>query len=336
VASESLLIVNPASGAGAVGRRVDALVRRAESICGPVELAETDGPGDATRLACAGAERGVERILVAGGDGTTGEVVAGVLSAVRTDRPSLGILPLGSGCDFARTLGLPRDLDAALEIVAAGHARPIDAGRAELGDGRGGRVVRYFANEASAGLSGETVGRVAGLAARLGPRLGVAAGALRAVLGHAPFEAALELDDERIFEGPLSLVAVSNGCYFGAGMRVAPGARPDDGLLEVVVARGLARRELLANLPAFYLGLHGRHPRVSFHAARTLALWPASGGVPVEVDGEGGFALPLRVECLPSALRVFTPAATIPLKSGRALPVARPFATPVPLHRGRA
>ena len=314
----------------------DALVARVEATCGPAVVATTTAPGDATRLACTAVEQGFARILVAGGDGTTGEVVTGLLSATRLAHPSLGLLPVGSGCDLARSLGLPRDLDAALEVIAAGHLRPLDAGRVELLDARGGRQVRYFANELSAGLSGDTVKCARGLSKTLGPRIGFLLGAVSAVLTHQPFEASLEVDGERVYEGPISLLVVANGCYFGAGMRVAPDARVDDGLFEVVLARGLPRHEILRWLPAFYLGRHGRHPQVSFHAARSVALIPKAGDAVVEVDGEGGFALPLRITCLPGALRVHTPAATIPVTWRRPARIAPRIGAPLALRRERA
>lgn len=345
--SETLLILNPASGRGSAGRLAEALVARAEAYLGPLSVAQTLAPGEAVGLAADAAARGVERILVAGGDGTVGEVVTGLM---RSDgpvvegapdaatRPALGILPVGSGCDLARTLGLPRRIDAALEVIAAGHFRLLDVGRVESGGPDAERWVRHFANEVSAGLSGDTVRRVGRLSPRLGPRLGFLLGAVSAVLTHRPFEASVEVDGERIHEGPISLFAAANGCYFGAGMRVAPEASPDDGRLEVVLARGLSRPELLAHLPSFYVGRHGRHPQVSFHAARTVSLIPKAGEVGAEADGEGGLALPLRIECLPAALRVLTPAVTVPLAEGRVValrPVARMTAS-VALGRDRA
>ncbi len=344
--SQTLLILNPASGRGSAGRLAEALVARAEAHCGPLSVATTAGPGDATGLAAEAARRGVARILVAGGDGTVGEVVSGLMAAAgeaavgsagAACRPALGILPVGSGCDLARTLDLPRRIDAALEVIAAGHFRLLDVGRVESGGPGGERRVRYFANEVSAGLSSDTVRRVDRLSPRLGPRLGFLLGAVSAVLAHRPFEAVVEVDGERIHAGPISLFVAANGCYFGAGMRVAPEAAPDDGRLEVVLARGLSRPELLAHLPAFYVGRHGRHPEVSFHAARTVRLIPETDEATAELDGEGGLALPLRIECLPAALRVLTPAATVPLAKGRVVPL-RPAArliAPVALGRDR-
>lgn len=341
VSSQTLLILNPASGRGAAGRLADGLVARAEDCFGPLSVALTGAPGEAIALARAAADRRVARILVAGGDGTLGEVVTGLLTSsalTAAERPSLGLLPVGSGCDFARTLGLPRRIDAAFDVIEAGHVRLLDAGRVESGDAGDGRRARHFANEVSAGLSADTVERVGRHSGRLGPRLGFLFGAVSAVLTHRPFEASVEVDGERVHEGAISLLAVANGCYFGAGMRVAPNASPDDGRLEVVIARGLSRPEILANLPAFYLGRHARHPRVSFHSARSVRLIPKAGRAMAEVDGEGGLALPLHVECIPAAIRVFTSAVTIPITAARALPL-RPsprLAAPVGLWRDRA
>jgi diacylglycerol kinase family enzyme len=260
--------------------------------------------------------------------------VTGLLTSTAVtaaERPSLGLLPVGSGCDFARALGLPRRIDAALELIAAGHVLLLDAGRIESGAASRGGQVRYFANEVSAGLSGDTVERVGRFSTRLGPRLGFLLGAVSAVLAHEPFEASVEVDGELVHEGAISLFVAANGCYFGAGMCVAPDALLDDGRLEIVLVRGLSRPDILAHLPSFYLGRHGRHSLVSFHAARSVSLIPKAGHAAAEVDGEGGLSLPLRIESIPAALRVFTAAATIPITKGRALPLRAAARMPMPV-----
>jgi YegS/Rv2252/BmrU family lipid kinase len=324
VRSETLVILNPASAAGATGRRRREILHKVESVLGWVELESTAEPGDATRIAREAVARGVTRILVAGGDGTTSEIVSGLLEgdtslpissisesaaggANPSGRPTLGLLPLGSGWDLARSLDLPRDFDSSLEVIARGERRSIDAGRVEYRDTAGRPRSRFFVNEASTGLSGKTVEIVGRMAKRVGPRLGFIAGAVGAILSHRPIEAAVEIDGERVYEGPISMAVAANGCYFGAGMRVAPGARLDDGVLEIVLVRGLPVSRLLANLPLFYLGRHGRHPAVSFHSARSLQILPKKGSAPIDLDGESVGGLPLRVEVLPRALDVFAP-----------------------------
>lgn len=316
------MILNPASAAGATGRRRREVLQTIESVLGRVDLAVTSGPGDATRLAEEATERGVSRILVAGGDGTASEIVSGVLartistSALGRPRPTLGLLPLGSGWDLARSLALPRNLDAALALIQQGVRRRIDAGRLEYRDATGRPASRFFVNEASAGLSGATVQVVGRLAKRVGAKLGFAAGAIAVILSHRPAEVAIEVDGERIYEGPISLVVAANGCYFGAGMKVAPNARLDDGRLEIAIVRGLSVPRLLVNLPSLYLGRHGRHPSVSFHAARTVEVLPKDASVPIDLDGEAVGRLPMRAEVLPGALEVF--AGVVDSRDGRA------------------
>jgi YegS/Rv2252/BmrU family lipid kinase len=317
VQSDTLLILNPASAAGTTGRRQAALIGEVEARLGPVDVELTRRIGDGSRIAHAAARRGVRRILVGGGDGTLNEVVTGMMNAERDERastarssggtaaPVLGLLPLGSGWDFARTLGLPRELSAALELIEQGQTRGVDLGRVEFRDAEGAKQSRYFANEASAGLSGVTVRLVGNLSKRVGPRLGFILGAIGAILSHRPLDAAVEIDGLSVHEGALSMIVAANGCYFGAGMKVAPEAEVDDGELEVVVVRGLSLPRLLFNLPRLALGLHAGHPSVSFHSARSVSVMPKEVGAPIDLDGESVGTLPMYAEILPKALRVF-------------------------------
>ena len=308
---DTIVCLNPASAAGRTGRERRAIVAAIESKLGPVECVVTRAPGDAARIAAEACRDGITRLLVAGGDGTINEVATGLLGedAPPGPRPRLGLLPLGSGWDFARSLDLPRRLDAALDVIASGVVRRIDAGRAVVRTESGAPRERVFVNEASAGLSGDTIRIVGRFAKRVGARAGFALGAVAAILSHRALEAAVEVDGERIYEGPISLVVAANGCCFGAGMKVAPDARPDDGQLELVLVRGLSVPALLANLPSLFAGTHGRHPAVSFHAARTVSIEPKGRAMYADLDGESVGTLPLRAEVLPGALEVFAPAA---------------------------
>ncbi len=316
VPSKTLVILNPASAAGSTGRRRREVLHKVESVFGWVDLEVTLAPGDALRIARQAVERGVDRILVAGGDGTTSEIVSGILSVSSpvASRPALGRLPFGSGWDLARSLGLPRQFDEALDVIARNRRRRIDAGRVEYRDSTGRPRTHFFVNEASAGLSGATVQRVGVFAKRFGPRLGFVAGAIATIATHQPVDVAVEIDGDRLYEGPVSMIVAANGCYFGAGMRVAPNARVDDGLLEIVVIRGLPVPRLLANLPRLYLGRHGRHSAVSFHAARSLQVLPKEGSAPIDLDGEAVGGLPLRADVIPGAIEIFAPVA--PTSSG--------------------
>jgi len=307
VDAETVVCLNPASAAGRTGRREREIVASVEAALGRVRCEVTRAPGDGARIAREARGAGVSRLIVAGGDGTINEVASGLLAEDRTGGPTLGLLPLGSGWDFARSLDLPRTLDGALEVIAAGHTRPIDAGRAVVRAADGAPRERVFVNEASAGLSGDTIQIVGRLAKRVGARLGFALGAVGAILGHRALEAAVEIDGVRVHEGSVSLVVAANGRCFGAGMQVAPNARVDDGLLEVVLVRGLSVPSLLANLPSLLAGTHGTHPAVSFHAGRILSVEPKGRAMYADLDGEAVGTLPLRAEVFPAALEVFAP-----------------------------
>jgi len=318
VKSDTVVCLNPASAAGRTGRQREAIVAAIESRLGPVDCVVTRGPGDAARIAEEARSQGCARLLVAGGDGTLSEVASGLLEGAASDRPAprLGLLPLGSGWDFARSLELPRSLDASLEVVAHGVSRRVDAGRAVVRTPEGSMRTRFFVNEASAGLSGDTIRIVGRLAKRIGARAGFALGAVAAILGHRALEAAVDVDGERLYAGPISLVVAANGRCFGAGMQVAPQACVDDGRLELVLIRGLSVPSLLVNLPSLFAGTHGRHPAVSFHSARSVSIEPRGHAMFADLDGEAAGTLPLRAEVLPGALEVFVPATTAAVSKG--------------------
>jgi diacylglycerol kinase (ATP) len=330
VSKRPLLILNPASAGGRTGRRQSAIAACVRAHLEEPDLIVTGGPGDARAHAFKAVAEGRDTILVGGGDGTVSEVIAGAAEAGLTKSamtdPRIGLLPLGSGGDFARSLGLPRSLGPALAVVKAGATRRIDVGRfVGVQTGAGGEMLtRCFANEVSAGLSAATIRRVGRWAKRVGARLGFAGGAVASILTHRPVGLCVEVDDQVVHQGPVSLVVVANGRFFGAGMEVAPGADPADGRLEVVVVRGLSVPRLLVNLPSLFAGTHGAHPSVSFHAARRVSISPlprageASGdslrgagradpGLDLDVDGEPVGRLPIRVELLPAVVEVFVP-----------------------------
>ncbi len=307
VLGKTCVILNPASAAGTTGRRQPSIVARIEAVLGPVELRVTDGLGDARGLARAATENGCRRILVAGGDGTLSEIANGILTATKgaAGGPAIGLLPLGSGWDFARTLGLPRDFEEALACIADGRTRAVDVLRVDHRDMTGAPRSGFVVNEASAGLSGATVRFVGRFAKRLGARLGFAAGALAAIATHRAEKMCVRIDDKEVYMGPVSLIVAANGRYFGAGMRVAPGAIADDGRIEVVLIRGLSIPRLLKNFPSIFAGTHGNHPSVSFYSAKKVQV-SSTDSSPVDLDGEPLGVIPMNVAILPRVLEVIT------------------------------
>ncbi len=298
----TLVILNPRSRNGATGSRWRSIEARVRTVLGSIDVEPTRGPRDAERIAREAASSGVERILVAGGDGTTGEVVTGLLEAERGRTCEVALLPLGTGGDLARGLGVPRDLDAALARIAAGKTRRVDAGRAEYSTPEGERRRVGFLNVASLGVSGLVTRLVNEAPKTFGGRVSFLVGTLRALARWQSVPVTLRLDGELIHEGRLHLATAANGRYFGGGMCVAPEAKIDDGLLDVVIIPDIPKLELVRRLPLLYSGAHIGIPGVRSLRGRRLDAEASGGLVYTEIDGEPLGTLPASYEIVPGAV----------------------------------
>jgi YegS/Rv2252/BmrU family lipid kinase len=308
VPSRTLVVVNPRSRNGATGRRWQATEREVRAVLGPVEVERTRAPRDAERIAREAVRSGCERIVVAGGDGTLSEVVEGILAAGLGGYAEIGLLPMGTGGDFARSLGIPHDLEGALACLAAGKTRTLDAGRVGFLDRSSQRARIHFANVASLGISGLVVELVNSGSKALGGTASFLLGTLRGLARYRCQPVALRVDGVPVFEGPLVLAAAANGHYFGGGMHVAPRARLDDGRLDVVIIPEVAKLRLLTRLPSIYRGTHLEGSEVQLHRGCVVEADAEPGSVWIEVDGEAVGTLPARFEVLPRALTFVGPA----------------------------
>jgi YegS/Rv2252/BmrU family lipid kinase len=302
--ARTLLVVNPASRAGATERRFAAIERDLREALGDYDLAWTKGPRDAVRIAREAATAGYARLVVGGGDGTASEIATGLLGAGAGQDVTLGFLPLGTGGDLLRTLGVPRSLSGALGTLRAGRVREIDAGRLEYADDQGARAQTHFVNETSAGLAGLVAQLVTRGTKTLGATGSFLVGTLRGLARYVPLAARVRVDGALAHEGPLVLASASNGRYFGGGMLVAPNASLDDGLLDAVIIPGMRKPELLARLPSLYAGKHLAAPGVRALRGRVVEVEPLEREAHrFECDGEALGTSPLRAEIVPRALR---------------------------------
>jgi diacylglycerol kinase (ATP) len=249
--------------------------------------------------------RGAERIVVGGGDGSIA-AAAGVLAGTRA---ALGVLPLGTANDFARSLRIPDDLERALRVVSRGAVRAVDV--AWLGD-------RAFLNAASLGVSSELTRRLHhGLKQRAG-KLAYPVAAPAAAVGQQAFKLRLELEGQVLEEDALQVV-VGNGRFHGGGRLVAPRARIDDHRLDVYVLRAAAdaadvrRPDRLRDLAALarygWLLLRGRHlehPRV-FHARTGRVRVVTDPPLEIDADGELAGHTPAELRVAPGQLLVIAP-----------------------------
>ena len=304
----TLVIANPRGAGGATGRRWTRIEERLRAALGSIEVVHTRAPRDAERLAREGVRAGVERVVVAGGDGTLSEVVTGLLAADLAGYAEIGVLPLGTATDFARSLGVPRALDRAIDCLVAGRVRPVDASRVTYRSVRGDEQISYCVNVASFGASALAC-QMLSRRRLFGARASFLFGALRAILRCRNAHVRIRVDGTLVHDAPLTFAASANGRCFGAGMRLAPDARLDDGLFDVVIVSGLSVARRLIMLPGIYRGAHLAHAATALHRGAVVEASATSDAVLLELDGELRGTLPARFELLPGALSMIGPPA---------------------------
>ncbi|MGA7077708.1 MAG: diacylglycerol kinase family protein [Terriglobales bacterium] len=308
-------IINPAAGGGRCGERVGSALNRLRGAGIAIETAETHAPGDATRIAREAYGRGYRKFLAVGGDGTSYEIVNGIIPGSRSQAsgvrsqglsdehiPTLGFLPLGTGNSFLRDFVEGRSsqdgLEHAMQALEARRSRPCDVLQLTHKDG-----AIYYTNLLSVGFAAN----VAALRHRHFQGLGQFGYLLSiflclARLDRRPFP--VRFDGQQEFDRRRCLFLTFNNSKFTGGtMMIAPDAVTDDGLIEYVRWGPIGRLGLIRNLATLYDGTHTRHPLAERQAVRRVD-FQLDGPVDVMVDGEVLTLKCRTIEVLPSALRV--------------------------------
>ena len=216
------------------------------------------------------------------------------------------MIPRGTGWDFSRTYGIPHSLDGAVDVALEGTTRTIDLGRASYRAWDGGEESAYFANVASAGMSGAIAQRANDTTKALGGKVSYLWATLAVFARWQNSELRLAVDDETR-SGRMHDVVVANGKTFGGGMIICPDAEPDDGLFDVLTIGDLTKRDLLVTLPKTYRAKHLPHPKAELLRGAVVTI-DADAPLPVELDGEQPGTTPVRFEIVPRALRLRVPA----------------------------
>lgn len=293
------VVFNPASGKGRGARLVDP-VRAALAAGGPVEHALTEAPGDEARLAREAASRGFTTIVAVGGDGTWGGVANGILQSGAADRVRLGLVPGGTGCDLAKSLGIPQaDVAECARIVREGATRTIDVGRIE---------DRYFVNVAGFGFDIAVIEDSREVRWIRGSLLYVYC-ALRQMHRFPGFPVRMAVDGGPERRAEMLMLVFANAKVFGGGFKIAPEADLADGRLDAVSFANMPLRRRLPIMVKLLRGTHRGDPAVEAVRGRTFRL-KFEGPPTYETDGEWNQArsAEIVVETVPAALRVRVPA----------------------------
>ena len=291
------LFLNPVAGRGRAKRRLPRVLALLEEAGIKVDVQQSIAVGDLERQVTDAVCDGASRLIVAGGDGSIHEAVNGIMA---TDgEASLGIVPVGTGNDFAKAAGIPLDWEAAATLLARRIADEAPVRRIDLGR----MNDRWFANGAGIGLDAKVTKIARSYRWPIGDFVYLVA-IFRAMLdGIATPEISIEADEFNR-DGPLTLANVSNGPWVGGMFHIAPMAKNDDGMLELLVAAPVTRRRILQLLPKLVRGTHMAEPEIAHAGVRRVTI-TASAPVPSHLDGE---VQPLRsdfeIEVLPEALRL--------------------------------
>jgi diacylglycerol kinase (ATP) len=289
-------IVNPTAGHGRAlktWKRIEPLA----ATLGEYGVKFTERPRHGEVLARQAAQEGYDVVVALGGDGTLNEVGNGVIGT----GAAMAVVPTGTGNDWVRTVGIPRDPEIACRIAFTGRRVPMDVGLA-VG-------YRHFFNIAGIGFDAEVSRRVNDY----GPVLKAVGGTLPSLLATVGTlfrfmgaDVRVELDGQPQAIDKMLLMAVGIARYYGGGMNILPDAVIDDGLFDIAWGHHLSRSELVGLVGKIYKGGHVGHPKVSFTRGRRLT---ATAPTPVafHLDGDVAGKLPVTFELLPGALDVIIP-----------------------------
>ena len=251
------------------------------------------------RLARKAAGEGFDAVLGCGGDGTLSQVLVGLLD---TGVPG-GTVPAGTGNDFSRTIGLSRDPATAARQLVRGHATDIDLLQINGG-------LLWSVNVTGVGFDAQVAVRINRRTRLTGGLVAYLTAVMQELITYRPTEVRLRVGDEQ-WEGLALLLAVANARSYGAGMKIAPEAKIDDGLLNVVVVEHMSRIAFLRNFPKVLRGTHIAHPAVRTWRASEVSIETPKPS-PALVDGDVQCETPLHVRVSHSRARFWMPAPLAP------------------------
>ncbi len=277
-------VINPVAGQGAGRQAIPEVNRLAREYRLDYDVAITERPGHATDLAREAARGKAGFVIAVGGDGTSNEVLNGLMQAWEAGYgdTSMGIVGIGRGNDFAYGFGIQPGIQAGFQCIQQNQVHQMDVGRISGGDYPQGR---FFGNGVGIGFDA-VVGFEAAKLTHLHGFMNYIAAALRTIFlyFHAP-TLRIEFDD-KVMVQPSLMVSIMNGRRMGGGFMMAPDAQPDDGLLNLCIAGQVSRMGILKLIPQFMKGTQSSHPKIKVAQASKVHVVAVQGALPAHADGE--------------------------------------------------
>lgn len=304
---KTVIILNPAAAGGRAASHFKRIKDKIDFIFPKVSIRVSEHANHTRELARQLAHDGCEQIIGVGGDGTFHQIVNGLFENRKAINPDLvlGTLPIGTGSDFIRSLGIPNKLGEALSFMQRRKVAPVDVGYAIVQDLDGTSKEHMFLNILSCGLSADVAHRVNRTSGFGGPFFRYFRSSLVSIATYDNSGTKIRYNaGDTYYEGPFTFLAIANGCYFGGGMYVAPQAHLDDGLFQVVLIKRMPKLNLFGRFSSIYKGDHLNLPEVLTCQNGLIDVSSVGGTVYVEADGEPIGTLPLQVGCLQKSLKM--------------------------------
>jgi YegS/Rv2252/BmrU family lipid kinase len=312
--SSTLIIYNPVAGRGRVQTQWPQVEQALYAAGVDFDAVATEAPLHALKLTKSASQK-YSAVVGVGGDGTIHEIVNGLLQASgEKETIALGLVPLGTGDDFAKVLppeasigGKPYDWHMAVQKISQGQTRLFDVGRMvgdhlcpELGEG-----AHYFTNGMDVGFGAHAARAISTVPKYLKGMSAYLAGILKTLIDYPVLHLCLQLDDQPSFEQATTMTAITNGRCFANGFWVCPNAQPDDGLFDLMVTQAVSRLTILRMIPKLTRGTHINERVISMYRARHVVI-ESQAPLMVEADGEIPYVETHRLELdiLPRKLRV--------------------------------
>lgn len=299
------IVVNPVSANRTTGKEWSQYEKQLLDSGFEFETALTECPGHATELVRQALKTGYKTIMSVGGDGTMNEAVNGFFenNHLISEDSRLVVFSRGTGCDFIKSLGIKNSVEDLLAVLARNQAKQIDVGKVSFIGTKDEVITRYFLNVADIGMGAETANRVNKHSKRMKGFLSFMLGAVSTIILYKNKDFEVIIDDEIVLSERMNSVIVANGNYFGGGMKVAPEAKMDDGVFDIIILGDLSKPDIIRNFPLIYNGKHLSHPKLKCYRGRRIKV-NSCGKALIEVDGEIPGSDDAEFELLPNTLKI--------------------------------
>lgn len=301
----TMCVVNPIAGNRRSEQRWSAIDQVLRKAGFEYDVTCTTHALHAVQITREALKRGYDRIVAVGGDGTLNEVVNGFFSEdgeAINPAARLLLIPVGTGSDFARMFEVDSSIECVIRLMSLTEGRNCDVVRASFCES-GQETVRHYINTADVGIGSETCARVNRSSKVLGGFWSFLLAALYTIITYRNRYLKVLIDNQEIYTGPCCLVVVGNGSFFGGGMKIAPQALLDDGLVDVIMVKNFGKLELLANIARVYRGAHLSHPKVEMCRGSRVHIKTREKAY-LELDGEPVGYGDIEFQVIPAGIKI--------------------------------